>query len=216
MTVKSDIEIAREAQDEADRGGRRQDRHSRRRACCTTARPRPRSRSTSSKSLSGQEGRQADPGHRDQPDAGGRRQDDDDGRPRRRPQPHRQARDELPARALARAVLRRQGRCGRRRLLPRSCRWRTSTSTSPATSTRSPSAHNLLSAMIDNHIYWGNALGLDERRIAWRRVMDMNDRALRSIVELARRRRQRLSARGRLRHHGRLRGDGDLLPRHAT
>ena len=44
------------------------------------------------------------------------------------------------------------------------------------------SAHNLLSALIDNHIYWGNALGLDERRIAWRRVMDMNDRALRSIV----------------------------------
>ena len=44
------------------------------------------------------------------------------------------------------------------------------------------SAHNLLSALIDNHIYWGNALGLDPRRIAWRRVMDMNDRALRSIV----------------------------------
>src|SRR5437588_10444789 len=44
------------------------------------------------------------------------------------------------------------------------------------------SAHNLLSALPDNHIYWGNALGLDARRIAWRRVMDMNDRALRSIV----------------------------------
>jgi formate--tetrahydrofolate ligase len=44
------------------------------------------------------------------------------------------------------------------------------------------SAHTLLSAMMDNHIYWGNALGLDARRIAWRRVMDMNDRALRSIV----------------------------------
>jgi formate--tetrahydrofolate ligase len=44
------------------------------------------------------------------------------------------------------------------------------------------SAHNLLSAMIDNHIYWGNALGLDARRIAWRRVLDMNDRALRHIV----------------------------------
>ena len=44
------------------------------------------------------------------------------------------------------------------------------------------SAHNLLSAMIDNHIYWGNSLGLDARRVAWRRVMDMNDRALRSIV----------------------------------
>ena len=44
------------------------------------------------------------------------------------------------------------------------------------------SAHNLLSALLDNHIYWGNALGIDARRIAWRRVMDMNDRALRSIV----------------------------------
>jgi len=43
-------------------------------------------------------------------------------------------------------------------------------------------AHNLLSAMIDNHIYWGNALNIDDRRIVWRRVMDMNDRALRDIV----------------------------------
>ncbi|CUH64245.1 Formate--tetrahydrofolate ligase [Thalassovita gelatinovora] len=44
------------------------------------------------------------------------------------------------------------------------------------------SAHNLLSAMIDNHIYWGNDLEIDERRIVWRRVMDMNDRALREVV----------------------------------
>ena len=44
------------------------------------------------------------------------------------------------------------------------------------------SAHNLLSAMIDNHIYWGNALDIDARRVSWRRVMDMNDRALRDIV----------------------------------
>ncbi|RVT98837.1 formate--tetrahydrofolate ligase [Rhodovarius crocodyli] len=44
------------------------------------------------------------------------------------------------------------------------------------------SAHNLLAAMLDNHIYWGNSLGIDTRRIAWRRVMDMNDRALRGIV----------------------------------
>src|SRR5690349_19387428 len=44
------------------------------------------------------------------------------------------------------------------------------------------SAHNLLSALIDNHIYWGNALQIDSRRVAWRRVMDMNDRALREIV----------------------------------
>ena len=44
------------------------------------------------------------------------------------------------------------------------------------------SAHNLLSAMIDNHIYWGNELGIDQRRVTWRRVVDMNDRALRDIV----------------------------------
>ena len=44
------------------------------------------------------------------------------------------------------------------------------------------SAHNLLAAMIDNHVYWGNSLGIDVRRVAWRRVMDMNDRALRQIT----------------------------------
>ncbi|MBN9452456.1 MAG: formate--tetrahydrofolate ligase [Bosea sp.] len=44
------------------------------------------------------------------------------------------------------------------------------------------SAHNLLAALIDNHVYWGNGLGLDTRHVAWRRVMDMNDRALRQIV----------------------------------
>jgi len=44
------------------------------------------------------------------------------------------------------------------------------------------SAHNLLAALLDNHVYWGNQLEIDERRIAWRRVVDMNDRALRQIV----------------------------------
>ncbi|MBR9765683.1 MAG: formate--tetrahydrofolate ligase [Rhodobacteraceae bacterium] len=44
------------------------------------------------------------------------------------------------------------------------------------------SAHNLLAAMIDNHIHWGNALDIDARRVTWRRVMDMNDRALRDVV----------------------------------
>ncbi|HRK23805.1 MAG TPA: formate--tetrahydrofolate ligase [Beijerinckiaceae bacterium] len=43
-------------------------------------------------------------------------------------------------------------------------------------------AHNLLAAMVDNHIYWGNGLGFDTRRIAWRRAIDMNDRSLRAIV----------------------------------
>lgn len=45
------------------------------------------------------------------------------------------------------------------------------------------SAHNLLAAMIDNHIHWGNALDIDVRRIMWRRVLDMNDRALRDIAQ---------------------------------
>ena len=75
------------------------------------------------------------------------------------------------------------------------CRWKTSTCISPATSTPSQLANNLLAAMLDNHIHHGNELGIDVRRIAWRRVMDMNDRALREIVVGARRRRQRLSAR---------------------
>src|ERR1700745_2652371 len=44
------------------------------------------------------------------------------------------------------------------------------------------SANNLLAAMIDNHIYWGNGLSLDARRVAWRRGLDMNDRALRQIT----------------------------------
>jgi formate--tetrahydrofolate ligase len=43
-------------------------------------------------------------------------------------------------------------------------------------------ANNLLAAMIDNHIYWGNALGIDPRRVSFRRALDLNDRALRSIV----------------------------------
>ena len=43
-------------------------------------------------------------------------------------------------------------------------------------------AHNLLAALIDNHMYWGNALGLDGRRIVWRRALDMNDRSLRQII----------------------------------
>ena len=43
-------------------------------------------------------------------------------------------------------------------------------------------AHNLLSAMVDNHLYQGNELGLDQHNITWRRVLDVNDRALRNIV----------------------------------
>src|SRR6201991_4838440 len=45
------------------------------------------------------------------------------------------------------------------------------------------SAPNLLAAMIDNHVYWGNALDIDVRRVTWRRALDMNDRALRDIAQ---------------------------------
>ena len=105
------------SEDEADRRGRKAHRH-------------PRQRAAQLRPLQGQgvlrlhrrraeeQGRQADPGHGDQPDARRRGQDHDHGRPRRRPQPHRQEGHELPARALARALLRRQGRRGRRRLRP--------------------------------------------------------------------------------------------------
>ncbi len=44
-------------------------------------------------------------------------------------------------------------------------------------------ANNLLAAMLDNHLYWGNALGIDPRRVTWRRALDMNDRALRQVVD---------------------------------
>ena len=74
------------------------------------------------------------------------------------------------------------------------------------------SAHNLLSALIDNHIYWGNALGIDSRRVAWRRVHGHErPRAARDRL-LARRRCQWLSARSRVRHHRCLRSHGDFLP----
>ena len=92
----------------------------------------------------------------------------------------------------------------------RSRRWTRSTCTSPATSTPSSAAHNLLAAMVDNHLYWGNALELDPRGIAWRRVMDMNDRV--AAPDRHRPRRQRRRGRDRLRHHRRLRGHGDPVP----
>ena len=73
-------------------------------------------------------------------------------------------------------------------------------------------ANNLLAAMIDNHIHHGNALGIDVRRITWKRVVDMNDRALRDITVALGGPGNGYPARGRLRHRRRLRGDGDLLP----
>ena len=70
-------------------------------------------------------------------------------------------------------------------------------------------ANNLLAAMIDASILHGNPHHLDALRISWRRAVDMNDRALRADHDRARRPRQRLSPGDRLRHHRRIRGDGD-------
>ena len=77
-------------------------------------------------------------------------------------------------------------------------------------------ANNLLAALIDNHIHQGNQLGFDVRRITWRRVVDVNDRALRDIVVGLGGPGNGYPRAGRLRHRGRLRSDGDLLPGHAA
>ena len=78
------------------------------------------------------------------------------------------------------------------------------------------SANNLLAAMIDNHIYWGNSLGIDARRVSLA-ALPRHERP-RAALDRRQpgRRGQRLPARGRLRHHRGLRGDGGVLPRRAT
>ena len=73
-------------------------------------------------------------------------------------------------------------------------------------------AHNLLAALVDNHIYFGNQLGFDIRRPTWRRVLDMNDRSLRHIVNRPRRHGERLPARDGLRHRRGVRDHGDPVP----
>ena len=75
-------------------------------------------------------------------------------------------------------------------------------------------ANNLLAALIDNHIHQGNQLGFDVRRITWRRVRGRERPRAARDRRRARRHGQRRAARGRLRHRGRLRGDGHPLPRH--
>ena len=73
-------------------------------------------------------------------------------------------------------------------------------------------ANNLLAAMIDNHLHQGNALDIDPRTVTWKRVVDLNDRALRQIVVGLGGVHQRRAPRGRLRHRRGVRGDGDPLP----
>ena len=75
-------------------------------------------------------------------------------------------------------------------------------------------ANNLLAALIDNHIHQGNEAGFDVRRVTWRRVRRRERSLAARHHDRAGRHRQRISAPGRLRHRGRLRGHGDLLPRH--
>ena len=75
-------------------------------------------------------------------------------------------------------------------------------------------AHNLLAAMVDNHLHQGNALGLDLHNITWRRVLDVNDRALRNIVIGLGSKDDGVPRQTGLRHHRRLRGDGGPGPGH--
>ena len=178
-----------------------------------TATTRPRCRWTTSSRCKYEAERQADPGHRDHADAGRRGQDHHHGRPQRRAQPHRQEGDAAACASPRSAPASASRAAPPAAAMPRSCRWKTSTCISPATSTPSPRRTTCSSALIDNHIYWGNALGIDGRRVAWRRVVDMNDRALREIVCSLGGVANGYPARGRLRHHRRLRSDGDLLPR---
>jgi formate--tetrahydrofolate ligase len=133
------------------------------------------------KSLAGKPRWQADPCHRDQPHPGGRRQDDHDRGSGRRPEPHRQEGGDLHPRGVLGPNFGMKGGAaggGYAQVVPMEEMNLHFTGDFHAIT----SAHNLLSAMIDNHIYWGNSLDIDERRIVWRRVMDMNDRALRDIV----------------------------------
>ena len=156
--------------------------------------------------------RQADPGLRDHADAGRRGQDHDHGRPHRRAQPHRQEGDAVPARAVARPVVRHEGRRRRRRLCP----GRADGGHQSALHRRLP-RHHLGEQPARRADRQSHLLGQcarhrrAPRRLAPRARHERPRAALDRL--LARRRRQRLSARGRLRHHRRLRGDGDLLPR---
>jgi formate--tetrahydrofolate ligase len=75
------------------------------------------------------------------------------------------------------------------------------------------SAHNLLSALLDNHIYWGNAEGLDTRRIVWRRVLDMNDRRCGQVVTSLGGVANGYPRETGLRHHRGFGDHGDPVPR---
>ena len=199
-------------QEEADPGDRPEDRHSDRASFALRPRQGEDLRRVHQVG-EGQQGRQADPRHRHQPDAGRRRQDDDDGRPRRRPQPHRQEGDRLHPRGLARTEFRRQGRCCRRRL----CAGRADGGHEPPLHRRFPRHHHRAQSAFgadrQPHLLGQRARHRHPpRRLAPRHGHERPGAARDHL--LARRRRQRLSARGRLRHHRRLGSHGDPVPVH--
>ena len=155
--------------------------------------------------------RQADPGVGDLADARRRRQDHDHRGPDRCAEPYRQEGDALPARALARPLLRHEGRCGRRRLCP----GRADGGHQPPFHRRLPrhrrGAQPAVGADRQSHLLGQCARHRrPPRGLAARHRHERPQPARDRLV--AGRRRQRLPARGRLRHHGRLGGDGDLLP----
>ena len=157
--------------------------------------------------------RPADPRHRGHADHRRRGQDDHHGRPRRRAQPHRQEGRHLPPRAVARPVLRHEGRGGRRRLQPGD----------PDGGHQPPFHRRLRRDRRRQQPPRGDGrqphlLGQRARHRPAPRHLAARPRHERPGAPqyrlLARRRRQRLSPRGRLRHRRRVGGDGDLLPRH--
>ena len=113
-----------------------------------------------------------------------------------------------PARAVPRSGVRRQGAVRRAAATRRWCPMEDINLHFTGDFHAIGAANNLLAAMLDNHIYQGNALRIDPRRITWKRCVDMNDRQLRFVVDGLRRPRQRHAPRGRLRHHRRQRDHG--------
>ena len=156
-------------------------------------------------------GRQADSGDRHQPDPRGRGQDDDHGRPRRRPQPDRQERRGLHSRAVARPLLRHEGRGRGRRL----CAGRSDGADQPALHRRLPRDH-LGQQPAGRHARQPHLLGQRTRHRHPPGELAARPRHERPRAahhhQLARRRLERLPARGRLRHHGGLGGHGGVLP----
>ena len=118
----------------------------------------------------------------DHADAARRGQDDDHGRPGPGPQPDRPQGIGRHPPAVARARSSGSRAAPRAAATPRSSRWRTSTSTSRATSTPSAPPTTWPAAFLDNHLHHGNALGIDPFSIRWPRVVDISDRAIRRAV----------------------------------